>query len=475
MGRTRPRPHPAAGTPLAVATFPIVLVIWIVIAMVRNSESGGATQAPSPDFTASRSLTTQSMFRVFTGISALFCAGLLTTDPTDPGVITGVTVACLALTFPGWILPLTAVMPIELSFNLVLAVGWNWSRSHPEAGAVIDIARNRRLTASEAEWLLAVLSRSGRWYALTSVAAGAVHANRGEMLLARTKYARAARCPPSTGAEPARAMAREWLVAEALSRAAWGEAADWAERGEALPKRVRSLAAVVESFRMSQALPLVVAQQVWQGRLRLALRLSSPLPAPEVDPFLGVSRTEYASLAFALHRRALTGDRQEDVVSAAAAWDRAANTLPNGILDERETELADVMWKQRWFPNAKGSLERASDCAWERAFQELSDRVYDLRSLMGTHARAPTAEDAFEKWEPLAALAERMCADRPHERAMVFGMVAIPMLNVAAEMFNVRGLRYFGHVVFRWLQVEGEGVIDESLAETLAGNVACGV
>ena len=75
----------------------------------------------------------------------------------------------------------------------------------------------------------------------------------------------------------------------------------------------------------------------------------------------------------------------------------------------------------------------------------------------------------------LRVLAAAMIRDRPNDRGTIFQTMYSGSLHLAVVLYNKRGFRYFGNMVFRWLQMEGEGVMTDTLGGVLAGNIRSGI
>jgi len=402
------------------------------------------------------------------------------------------TLALSVLCLPQWVEPACRRLPVSLGFHLARSAGFNWARSHNVAGAVIVVSRARRLSEAQADWLMDRLRGSPHCYALTWVAAGAVRANRGDVRIARALYGIPGRAPAMAGAEPARRMAREWLIAEALERGAWSEAREWATVAPSTT-HVRGLLKAVDVFATGLAGRAAAATLYSHGRFRLARKVRE-YAAPDEPAVRAAHWQDRLGCALALQERALEGRRVEDVQAACAAWDavvddgelrswtraRAEGLRPGadpvqGLVDRAVRDLSELMWRERWFVRGSGTYGRASDAAWDRAWPELADRNRAAFQLAETPDRVLYSHDAFLAWEPLRVLATAMIRDRPGDRSTVFKGMYNGSLHLAVVLYNKRGFKYFGHMVFRWLQATGEGVMTESLATVLAGNIKSGI
>lgn len=491
------------------AILPVVPLLWAVLwaARAANKKSGtGSSGTATATHPASAALSGQALIR---GLGFLLLPIMWTlafaaaADGQGPELASqlGLAMGLTALCLPQWVPPLCRVLPVSLAFNLARSVGFNWARSHNVAGAVIIAAQSRRLTEQEADWLMDRLRNSPHCYALTWVAAGAVRANRDDLRVARLLYGIAGRIPPMSGAEPARRMAREWLIADALQRGAWTEAMDWASRGRGLQAYVTGLQKVVQVFATGQGVGAATAAMFMHMRFTLAARVKrSGRDASGQD---GSEHRQGSApgnwqddlgRALALHARAREGRRVEDVQAACLAWDRVADNpelkawvrsradvlRPAGapldrMLTRSVTELGEVMWRERWFVPGTGMFGRASDAAMDRAWFELKDRAHAAYKLAETPDRVLYSHDAFLALEPLRGLAEAMFRDRPQDRGTIFQTMYSGSLHLAVKLYNERGFKYFGHMVFHWLRNEGDGVMTETLRGVLDGNIRSGV
>ncbi len=509
------------------ALFPLIWIIVWAVRAANKGKGGGATRSRTAH-PAGVDLTAQHLLRLL-GLLVLLIlwVGLAGTASDDgwsweeQGPIALAIVITTAACFPAWLGPACAVVPVRFGRALAILVGPNWARSHVEAGAAILVARHRRLSDVEADWLMAKLRNSSHCYALTWVAAGAIRANRGDVAVARFLYGIAGRSPPMAGSEPARGMAREWLWAEAMGRGAWTEARAWVALGEGLHGGLKSLLSVTDAFEArdrgahAEARRLArraITRMVLVGRWRLALavaratrpdRFATPLSTGGlVGP--GPLATWHARLsdAFGRHARAMTGQRVEDVQAACLAWDavladdalrawakergealHANADVVARLVDARVAELAELMWRERWFTPGTGTFGRASDAALDRAWAELKDRARAAWVLADVNAPAsperrqaiPFANDAFLAWEPLRALSDAMLRDRPGDRGTIFQAMHAGSLHLAVMLYNTRGFKYFGNMVFRWLRHAGDGVMTDSLKTVLDGNIQSGI
>lgn len=496
------------------AILPVVPLLWAVLwaARAANKKSGkpsssGTTALSHP---ANVALSGQALIR---GLGCLLLPILwalaFTAAAGDPNLDLlpqlGLAVGFTALCLPQWVPAACRVLPVSLSFNLARSVGFNWARSHNVAGAVIITAQSRRLTEQEADWLMDRLRNSPHCYALTWVAAGAVRANRDDLRVARLLYGIAGRIPPMVGAEPARRMAREWLIADAVQRGAWTEAKDWATRGRGLHAYVTGLGKVVDAFATGEGVGAATAAMFMHMRFKLAATVKRFVRADaSMEGGSGSAERPQSSApgnwqealgrALALHARAREGRRVEDVQAACVAWDQVADNpelkawvrsradvlRPAGapldrLLGRSVTELGEVMWRERWFVPGTGTFGRVSDAAMDRAWFELKDRAYAVYKLAETPDRVLYSHDAFLTLEPLRVLAEAMMRDRPQDRGTVFQAMYSGSLHLAVVLYNKRGFKYFGHMVFHWLRNEGDGVMTETLRGVLDGNIGSGV
>ena len=146
-----------------------------------------------------------------------------------------------------------------------------------------------------------------------------------------------------------------------------------------------------------------------------------------------------------------------------------------GLVDRSVRELSELMWRERWFLPGKGTFGQASDAAWDRAWPELTDRTRAAFELAESPDRVLYSHDAFLAWEPLRVLATAMLRDRPGERSTIFKAMYNGSLHLAVVLYNKRGFKYFGHMVFRWLADAGDGVMTESLATVLQGTIRSGI
>lgn len=501
-------------------------ILWLVVFGIRaanaSKSEGSGGGVPTTTHPSGASLTPQALLRglgfLLLPLLYVLLAAAMFDGSGDPVLsLFAWCIAGTAFCFPEWIYLTSKVLPVRLSYALATLLGLNWARSHIVAGSVILVARSRRLTDDEADWLIGKLRTSAHCYALTWVAAGAVRANRNDLRVARFLFGIAGRTPPMSGSEPARRMAREWLFAEALNRGAWSEAREWATRGRGIHGGVLGLKAVVDALEeaergpspaTSAAMRRAITRMVVQGRPRLALRLmrlsraSSGLATLSEPPGANAEGAWQEALgqATALHERARLGTRVEDVQRAGEAWDRVAasgelRSWANArrealrvqadpvdrMVEQRVAELAEVLWRERWFPVGKGAFGRASDAALERAWPELKDRAraaWLLADRVGKPDEPdaiPYSNDAFLAWEPLRALAEAMLRDRPGDRGTIFQSMYSGSLHLAVVLYNARGFKYFGNMVFRWLRQEGEGVATDSLTQILDNNIKSGL
>ncbi|MSP55589.1 MAG: hypothetical protein EXR69_08305 [Myxococcales bacterium] len=514
------------------AVLPVLMLgIWALRAVSASRRAGSGGALLTTTHPSGAVLTLQAVLRGVGFLPLSLVVGLLAATLLDVVLLDGsgdtmlslLAWACVgaAFCFPEWIYLTSRVLPVRVSYALATLLGLNWTRSHLVAGAVILVARSRRLTDDEADWLIGKLRTSPHCYALTWVAAGAVRANRDDLRVARFLFGIAGRTPPMSGSEPARRMAREWLFAEALDRGAWSEAREWATRGRRLPAAVVGLKWVVDALEEAEAGPSpeadsamsrAVARMVMQRRFRLAARLRREVRGPAgvaaAPPAVAASGApagtwqEVLGEANALHDRAKLGRRVEDVQRAGAAWDRVAASaelrcwanarrvtlrvqadVVDRMVEVRVAELAEVLWRERWFPVGEGAFGRATDLAMERAWPELKDRARAAWHLaervvnpeQGQAEPVPYSNDAFLAWEPLRALAEAMLRDRPDDRSTIFQSMHSGSLHLAVVLYNARGFKYFGNMVFRWLRQEGDGVATHSLTEILDNNIKAGL
>ena len=475
----------------------IMAVFWAVRA--ANRKKSGSVAVSAGSHPAGTSITGQALLRGL-GIALLpfIWLLLLTAAVSDPNLERipplAAALALTVLCFPVWVAPLCRKLPVSVGYYLTLSVGFNWARSHGVAGAVIVAARARRLNEREGDWLMTRLRNSPHCHALTWVAAGAVRANRGDVKVARLLFGIAARMTPMPGAEPARRLAREWLIAEAVQRGAWTEARSWAADGRGIHAYVTSLGSVVDVFATGRGAATAARTRSAHLRFGRASRLLAHRGAVPNARGLPTAWPDQLGRALALHARAREGRRVEDVQAACAAWDDVAGNAELGswvraradtlraaadplerLLGRSIAELAEVMWRERWFHTGTGTFGRVSDAAMDRAWPELKDRALAAYGLAETPERVLYAHDAFLAWEPLRVLAAAMIRDRPNDRGTIFQTMYSGSLHLAVVLYNKRGFRYFGNMVFRWLQMEGEGVMTDTLGGVLAGNIRSGI
>lgn len=477
---------------------PVAPLIWAVVWAMRAANKKPGVVTPSGSLhPAASAFTGQALLRVFGWLFLpiwwlLVCGGVFGNSALLEPLLLAVPTTLLC--FPVWLGPASSVLPVPMGYWLIRSAGLNWTRSHPAAGAAILIARSRRLTDQEADYLTDQLRQSADCYALTWVAAGMIRANRNDLRVARLLFGIAARMPLMAGRDPALRLAREWLIADALQRGAWSEAREWTAWGLGVGAVVTGLAKVVDAVADQAPMGPSVARVFMLGRWGLARQLRG-LRLPEVPTTtIGSSWQEQMGWAVATHERALQARRVEDVREACKAWDavlehpelrvwvrirgqelRVEGNPVQRMVAAKEAELAELMWRERWFAPGSGAFGRVSDAAMDRAWAELKDRAKATYALGEDPNRLLFSHDAFLAWEPLRALAEAMFRDRPGDRNTIFQSMYSGSLHLAVVLYNQRGFRYFGHMVFQWLRDKGNGVMTEQLTGILDGNIRSGL
>lgn len=418
----------------------------------------------------------------------------------------------LVVLFP-WATARLVLVPLGLpraAFVLASLSAWRM-RADRRGGAVLAgawaLLRQPAPSAADRAWLERRLDRASPLGGAGVLAAGLLAAAREDLETARRLIESVATLAPVTSPRVARALAGEWLAADAAARGDW-------ERVARLPgPRTRlgrfCAAAAARLAGLPGAPEAAWLRALWllgprrTRTLALLERALSAAAVPREPPspvrVLGHDDGESLARAEALLAAAACRPRGRllpgDLARLGAAWDAAladpatADRLgrraaalgarADGALDAlagavQEDLAALALAADVPLAEAGGTLGGAA----ARLRSRLLGEIETLSVALGDRARARRAEPPIAEWQAYLALrrdcerARRLCGEEAGRVA--FPTVHRDLCELAAWLWNDRKERAIAHVMFRWLLEEARAAGDAEAVALQEKNVKCG-
>lgn len=525
---------------------PVVPLIWLAIwaarAMGRAGKGSAGGEGPGSGPSVQRALSLPFHFTNFVRLWTLLAwpaALALLLEPSDPHFASYVLLNLALATFnlPRLSAPLAArLLPPKLAFYIVDLLMPRWAITSSRAGAALTLLRvhaargpvNPMLLA----WLEIKLERELQPAPLSLVAFGAIALCGGRRADGEALLRAVATLPRVPGRDPARAIAMDWCMAEALERGdalgavrigltrAWGSTTP-------PPSRGRLIASVLLGALDHTSGGLLPRPLMWAYYPRLSLRLE-PLIArleqdlPRLDQPLERARAQHIEAlaellpAWARSREARLGiglpparsarpavdplrahrdllarrhPLAEEVHAVAAAWDhapadpealrarletlrcpRSAEELLDAQRRDVASDLAEILVEHRLAPAPGGpTLEAAREIALERLRPGIEDLVREIQDE--DRAEQLYAPQLYALWQRLREGLELAIALSPAvDRRQIIQSTFGPILDFAAWAHNKRHQRLFARVMMLWLLELGEGVCAPRFMETVRKN-----
>lgn len=348
------------------------------------------------------------------------------------------------------------------------------------------------------------------------LATGLLAAARGDLESARLLLTSVTELAPNTTPRTVRALAREWLVADAAARGKWDLAALLAREPRAHSRTLRLLAAV--SARLAgwdRASPPWLLWLLWlhaphrRHTLALVQRAVDTATAAATAQAGADSATDAAADASSshagaapadvdAHQRALRAhvavlggdDHERAIEDLAHAWDRALSAPETRrLVNERAAALgargADAAWRaledavardladivrQAGLPLGRCPTQSRVMAEAARLLREtLMNEVelaFDALLRRVTAERRLAAIDEWREWLSLRALHQRaVLVGGMDLRRMVFPHVHQIACKHAVWLWNQRGQHLLANAIFRWLLTEATTVGDSEAIE----------
>lgn len=346
------------------------------------------------------------------------------------------------------------------------------------------------------------------------LATATLFAVRGDLPAARAWFDSVEDFHPSVTPRLVRALAREWLAADAASSGRWSEVIAIARRTGPQTAGTRLLGAAAARLRRDPEAPDDAWLWLWwllapgHRRMYALLRraLANPTPSPEiVDAVEAVEADDALSVAVGRHASLVRRSSEEadasvdlaGLVAVARAWDRALAD-PRLEADLRRSALArgarDVDDAIRALPRvvaadlalcaelrgvAIGDAGTGSptleDAAWRLRDREIRRYEELCRRLKQSIEQVDRPLEVWSRW----------CAARsahPKARALageglagyLFSEAYGSACNVAVRMHNQGKETILANAIFRWLRERGLEAGADDAVELLTRNAAAG-
>lgn len=419
----------------------------------------------------------------------------------------------LVLLMP-WTVTSRILIPLGMpraAYRLGALAGWTWGRDRRCGGLVAaarTVLRRRAPDRARLAWIEAERDRQPGFHATHALVTGLVAAARGDLAGARVMLASVDEIAPRTSPCLAQALAREWLVADAVERGDWARARDLARGSGPRTRGTRLLGQV--AARLTRARAAVPTPALWlswllaPGRrhtlalVRRAARVpvvtgpeqAAPIagyletslrPDPHHDALLthvavlrgqaGVSRADALRNLARAWDRALDDPATRDRIQRRAAalgarnGDRALAALTGTVARDlaamaREHDLPVCRWSadSLTLREAERLLREQLTAEIELAFDAASDRVAQDRRL--------SAADEWREWLSLREQHRRAIDLGGMDlRRLVFPHVYGVVGRLAVWLWNERGQHLMANAMFRWLLDEAVAVGDARAIE----------
>jgi hypothetical protein len=336
------------------------------------------------------------------------------------------------------------------------------------------------------------------------LAMGLLCARKGDLQGARSLIATVPGMAPKAAPHVARALANEWLAADAAERGDWNAVMEFGSREPRtrLSRFLDTFAIVITAgdpdLKQRLFIRWLVAPRRWHTwpMLKRAWEARTPAPSaaeavPDGDPL---------QRAITLHARAVSSEEvgPREVQALGAAWDAAlADPATSARLLSRAADLhvpdpGDLRGRlERTAVEDIGSIASASRIDWVEigdscdVLRQAGSRVRDeaLGAIeadaerLGARVKAKRelpVPDEYREYADLRAAYERAVKLGGMDvRRTLFAHVQHPICNLAVWLFNERKQKPLANGMFRWLLAEAEAVHDEAAIRLQMKNVAC--
>jgi hypothetical protein len=498
---------------------PIAPVVSIVIVILRivASQAGKGTALPQRRRKIDPRLLNVALRLL------LLCVGFPIVLGLSAGVVAaGVPWAMILLlgAFAAYSLPALTLGWVLIPLKLTRTSYWFAYVSPPLAhsadrhggavlAGVLALGRHKVVDVAMLGWLSRRLERQPSLRALSMTAAGLLAFAGGEREVTRAILRAVEGIEPRANGK-ARRVAREWLVADAASRADWAEvraigAKENPLRGGFWPYLMSLVASrlleeegaprngklglfwLLSSHRIA-TLPLVRRAFALPTREE-PTELAVPSGIPAGDALLG--------RALAAHADVLTNPSGAALESAGLAWDAvrkapavsslvarralaleaqvSADTALARVLSSAETDLAPFAARFGGQVAAESeTLEGASRQAEARELEDIESLAEALTRRTNEKRELPMPSEWME-WGALRRACDRATSRTSAARhRAVFEAVHAPACNYAVWLFNKRDEKLLANAIFRWLLDHARIVGHTAASETLANNVKLG-
>lgn len=422
----------------------------------------------------------------------------------------------LILLFP-WPIVRYVVIPLgmpRVAYVLTHFAFVTWA-GRTRSGAVVAAAwaalRSRRDQRDFLDALEVLLSK--RRLGVAEVTAfGLIAAKRGRLDDARLLLASADELAKNQPPTLARAIAAEWVVADAASRGDWSRAARVGRCKDlfARTRVTRLIGDVAARLTGEEEVPpwklwlrwSMAPHRIWTRALVERAAKQAPgsaskevRPEPVVLPVDDDPFVRAMTLHVALLRRPKEALLDDDLFRLARTWDEAlaeanlahrsseralqlgapaSNRALAQLADDVQADLvalargAGVPLDRDAGPTLEGAKKKLRDSALselELAASALDHRVHEKRKL--------PAVDEWREWLVLRERAEaafRLGGARLHR--LGFSALHSPVCALAVWLFNERDENHAAHAIFHWLLTQAEAVDDLDAVRLQQGNVA---
>lgn len=499
---------------------PVIPVVWLLVWLL-NRNSNGRPMSPVARVVLLKGLGL--------GLAAILLAQLWAIERPQPVaavVLLGVGMSAFALPsvfIRGVAIPLGWARVTHALTRLLHPLAFSADR---RGGAVLlgalALARRQRSprTLATLGWLEEQLMREKALGGAGLVAAGLLMAMRGDVAQARSLLWWAHRLPAQGLMPRARAEARQWLIADAVRRDCWDEAATlglrygpvpgWSHAVGQMAARLEGLVPAPADWRLWLAwLSTPHWRATWPllQRALAAPRASRPTPTQSVPGACAPADLPQAlgRLAEALRRGTHDEPALAQAIAAAGAWFGSAATrahleqrlAPKGIGSAalRLQPAADTVLaacRERLVELVVPLLERSPQLAARLgeattddgggavvadAVRRVRDRLFaDVEAQCADYRERTAAQHSLEAlvehraWVRLRDAADRLLALDPHGEYTLFQAMFLAVCNFAVYQHNECKRPLLAYEMFSWLHGHAQGH-PEALA-LLARNVA---
>lgn len=343
------------------------------------------------------------------------------------------------------------------------------------------------------------------------VAMGLLAAGRGELEQARELCRSVAFMDKRVCPRRARALAREWLLAEAAATGRWREVVELSEKGEGAAALARFFGVAAKRLLGGANAPGRFALAVWWGftgrwwaTWPLLKRAWEVMPPPRVEPWAGEFEPDGSGPlrhALALHAmlaRAPAGEELTLLGKAGLAWEKAlesegfqgwaqarALSLPASATDAVDSLRDEVQRELAAWALARavpvGKLARGSallEGVAARTREEVLERIEAAAQAIAERVSEKKPLSSLDEWRAFVSL-QRQCARAAElggeeARRLAYEAVHAPVCNLGAWLFNQRDEKSIANGMFKWLLHEATDVGTDDDIRRYRNNVNCG-